>query len=189
MMKEKVMRWQAGLLDTIIVSVMVVFGLVTLLGGVYGLLSAFVYLAPLSDGKWRVMRNKKVILVCVGTQLLVYALLLILFLNLQLLPVLPKALVVVISFLLTVLGVVSFSLLTIAIWQLARGHDPSRLLLYQGVQGFILGVPYWIGLFILLLAVILAVMAYPPCLVVVVGAFLQLLNKTSEQLMLGRREP
>ncbi|MBF0787406.1 MULTISPECIES: hypothetical protein [unclassified Streptococcus] len=187
-MKEKVVEWQAKLMDIIIVSALAVLGLLTIIGGVYGLLLAFVYLAPLSDSKWTVVKDKKVIAVCIGLQFLVYLFLVILLLNLQLLSVLPNVLVIVSSFLLTVLSIVSFSLLTTGIWQLARGCAPSRELLYQGVKGLIVGVPSWIGLFALLCVVGVAVVIYPPCLVVVIGSFLQLLNKTSEQVISGRRE-
>ncbi|MBF0778890.1 hypothetical protein [Streptococcus cuniculi] len=185
-MKEKVIEWQAKLMDIIIVSVIIVLGLLTVVGGVYSLLIAFVYLAPLSDSKWTVTKDKKIIAVCIGAQILVYALLAILFLNLQLLPVLPNLLVIVSSFLLTVLSITSFSLLTTGIWQLARGYVPSMALVYQGMRGLVLGVPSWIVLFALLLMAVFAVVVYPPCLVIVIGSFLKLLNKMSEKMMLER---
>ncbi|MGT2715662.1 hypothetical protein [Streptococcus respiraculi] len=183
-MKEKVIEWQAKLMDIIIVSAISVIGLLTIIGGVYGLLIAFVYLSPLSDSKWMIVKNRKVIAICVGAQLLVYVFLFILLLNLHILPVLPSPLVLLSSLLLTVLGIGGFSLLTTGIWQLARGQCPSMELLYQGMKLLILGVPSWILLFVLLLLVGFVVVIYPPCMVIVVGVFLQLLNKMSEKMMI-----
>lgn len=171
-MKEKWITLQGKLMDVIILSSLVLIGAMTIIGLFYGIVAAFIYLEEGNQDKWATLKRKQTILRSVLLEVSAAGIVGIFSLNGALLQYLSGEMTVILSFMMTLWGVLLLPLYLMLLHRVANSQKLTVAQVSKDLKVILINFPNWLGQSVYLLILGGVTYLFPALSIMTVGMFL-----------------